>query len=369
MVKGFNKTEFMSYLEKNFSGFENSFLRETVENLVDYGLEHQNVSLDQFCYWLSDLLPEVVFNEVAAFMDDDRLTTASKAVKQLYLFNQSEPKTYFTVRDVFGDDVGEKFYPSFEIASKKFKECCDASNVVEDINVDGLMLGMVFQTAEKTHKCVLLQNVVTEYGENILKPMHDNISWDSLVVPEIELAALKAKQLVYCFDQQIQGRIDELEKKLGVYERGDDTSGDLFVGKWRVHLVPTGKHYGLDNRMINEKELTLVEFYDCSTDKDSFPNGQFVNRYSVYGLLDERSASSPFYLMQYGLCLNGECPKEWTVSGDEMRSVYNWLKNQSLKECDVPKPSLNQYIGAAKDKNKEAAAVSRPSQKKEDLTK
>jgi hypothetical protein len=59
MKKGFNKQAFMAYLEKAINGFDNHFLRETVENLIDYGLKHEHVSKDQFCYWLSDLLPDI----------------------------------------------------------------------------------------------------------------------------------------------------------------------------------------------------------------------------------------------------------------------------------------------------------------------
>lgn len=78
---GFDNIGFMGYLEKSFSGFDNTFLRELVQNLVEYGLMHERVSRDQFCYWLSDLLPEVSFGEVAAFMSDESLTTSGKAEK------------------------------------------------------------------------------------------------------------------------------------------------------------------------------------------------------------------------------------------------------------------------------------------------
>lgn len=82
MSKGFNKDGFMSFLEKSFFGFNNSFLRETVENLIDYALKHENHSLDQVCYFLSDMLPEVEFAEVAMFMDDSMLTAHGREVKQ-----------------------------------------------------------------------------------------------------------------------------------------------------------------------------------------------------------------------------------------------------------------------------------------------
>lgn len=79
---GFEDVGFMGYLEKSFNGFDNTFLRGLVENLIEYGLMYERVSKDQFCYWLSDLLPEVSFGEVAAFMDDDSLTANGKWEKQ-----------------------------------------------------------------------------------------------------------------------------------------------------------------------------------------------------------------------------------------------------------------------------------------------
>lgn len=83
MKKGFDEVGFMEFLENEFSGFENSFLRETVGNIIDYGLEHNHNSLDQFCYWLSDILPEVEFKEVVLYMDDAHLTGYGKEQKRL----------------------------------------------------------------------------------------------------------------------------------------------------------------------------------------------------------------------------------------------------------------------------------------------
>jgi hypothetical protein len=71
---GFNKQGFMEYLELSFNGFENSFLRNLVKNLIEYANKHERVSKDQFCYFVSDLLPEVEFGEVAMFMNDGSLT-------------------------------------------------------------------------------------------------------------------------------------------------------------------------------------------------------------------------------------------------------------------------------------------------------
>ena len=82
MPNGFDKQMFMNFLEQSFLGRENPFFRETISNLIDYALEHCNHSLDQACYFLSDMLPEVEFAEVAMFMDDSMLTAHGREVKQ-----------------------------------------------------------------------------------------------------------------------------------------------------------------------------------------------------------------------------------------------------------------------------------------------
>lgn len=81
MYKGFDAEKFMSYLEREFYGMENSMLRKIVENLIDYGHKHEQISKDQFVQWLANMIPEVTFGEVAAFMEDDCLTESGKMRK------------------------------------------------------------------------------------------------------------------------------------------------------------------------------------------------------------------------------------------------------------------------------------------------
>lgn len=82
MLDSFDKDRFMEYLESEFSGFDNSFLRSTVRNLIDFGMEHHNHSLDQLGYFLSDILPELEFGEIAMFIDDSYLTRDGQAEKR-----------------------------------------------------------------------------------------------------------------------------------------------------------------------------------------------------------------------------------------------------------------------------------------------
>jgi hypothetical protein len=74
MENGFDRQGFVEYMNNAFDGFDQPFVRNLVDNVIEYGLKHERVSKDQFCYWLSDMIPEVEFGEVAMFIDDASLT-------------------------------------------------------------------------------------------------------------------------------------------------------------------------------------------------------------------------------------------------------------------------------------------------------
>ena len=78
MEKGFNAEKFMAYLEQEFNGMENCMLRQIVENLINYGHKHEQISKDQFVQWLAD-------------MEDDCLTENGKREKQAALKNIKWP--------------------------------------------------------------------------------------------------------------------------------------------------------------------------------------------------------------------------------------------------------------------------------------
>lgn len=80
-MKNFNKENFMEYLKNNFNGFENSFLRDTVENIVSYAFKCCGHTLDAPAYFISDMLPEIEFSEVAMFCDDTILTRNGQRAK------------------------------------------------------------------------------------------------------------------------------------------------------------------------------------------------------------------------------------------------------------------------------------------------
>lgn len=89
MYKGFDENNFMAYLEATFDGFDNCFLRELVQNVIDYAQKWEHVGKDQFAYFISDMLPEVEFGEVAMFCEDSILTADGQRMKREAIINYS----------------------------------------------------------------------------------------------------------------------------------------------------------------------------------------------------------------------------------------------------------------------------------------
>ena len=84
MGNGFDKDGFMSWLKEEFPGVVDTHWNcDLVENILKYALKHESVSKDQFAYFVSDMLPEVDFLEVARFCDNGKLT--NQTLKQLNL--------------------------------------------------------------------------------------------------------------------------------------------------------------------------------------------------------------------------------------------------------------------------------------------
>ena len=93
----FDKDGFMDYLKNEFGEFESSFLCGTVRNLIDFGLKHHHNAYDQFCYFLSDILPQVEFGDVAMYMDDSCLSRQGIRLKNDALAKQGQ--------EIDGDEV------------------------------------------------------------------------------------------------------------------------------------------------------------------------------------------------------------------------------------------------------------------------
>lgn len=110
-------------------------------------------------------------------------------------------------------------------------------------------------------------------------------------------------------------------------EQEQDGLPDLLTGKWRVHLVTPGAHYGLEGALTYTQEdadrhgsgLPLVEFYDISQDPIIFPGGQFVSRYYMDTLLGHDGYGTPLSQMK-AFSLDLGIPA-WTVSGSDLEAI------------------------------------------------
>lgn len=141
-----------------------------------------------------------------------------------------------------------------------------------------------------------------------------------------------------------------------------DPLADLTTGKWRVHLVLPGEHYGRGDVLTYEQEdadkhgsLPLVEFYDVSQDPVRFPGGQFVSRYYMDTLLgtDSLKLGVPIRDMR-ALSLDGNIPA-WTVSGDNLKRVADWLDtaHESLQAQAAEGHRFDYQMLAARDAGRE----------------
>ncbi len=85
MIKGFDKDGFMTWLKDEFPGvIDTHWNYDLVENIIDYALEQKNTGDDELPIFLSSVLPEIEYTEIAKFCDEDLLSSFTKEfLKQL----------------------------------------------------------------------------------------------------------------------------------------------------------------------------------------------------------------------------------------------------------------------------------------------
>ena len=84
----FDREGFCRYMSDTFN--MDRFAREMAENIIDYGIRNLNHGKDDLAYFISDIIPEVEFKEVAGFCDDQILTDTGKAAKQEFLKDKQD---------------------------------------------------------------------------------------------------------------------------------------------------------------------------------------------------------------------------------------------------------------------------------------
>lgn len=76
MKNGFNKEGFMNWLKEEFPGVIDAHWNyDLVENIIDYVIDNKNTSDDELAIFLSSMLPEIEYTEIAKFCDEDMLSS------------------------------------------------------------------------------------------------------------------------------------------------------------------------------------------------------------------------------------------------------------------------------------------------------
>ena len=236
-------------------------------------------------------------------------TEVERAFAKVQQYYRDSLPIRFYVKDNTNDEP-EQFFESFDAALKAYDELPsrDAYFSLHVSDEQGRGLG--------SHLCY--RDV--KGGERIC-------SFGKFFLEQYPHGALAHSLMVlsrYPNDMNAWNLRDKAEAALGITDRIVDYSKDLLVGKWRVHIVPTGGRHGTHNQVINEGK-PIVEFYDTSVKDDAFArNGQYVASYRIDSFLgtDNRWGG---WKPGNNLMLYTDIP-QWTVSAAEMDEVVSYLK-------------------------------------------
>lgn len=85
MKNRFNKEGFMKWLKEEFPGvIDIHWNYNLVEHIIDYAMENKNTGDDELAIFLSSMLPEIEYIEIAKFCDEDMLSNFTlEFLKQL----------------------------------------------------------------------------------------------------------------------------------------------------------------------------------------------------------------------------------------------------------------------------------------------
>lgn len=265
----------------------------------------------------------------------------------------NEPKIeYFTMSTEIDAHLTSEHVSSIEEALEVYKNFGEAGK--------GKALYYSISDGKEEHHDILLESWDGQKSVSMIsfKELEENALIKNNT--ELQLAVVKAMQEVYSFDEKLWNKRTELEKQLGIFDRVVDNTKDLISGKWRVHLVKEGEHYGANNSLVHNEKDPLVEFWDMSTDKAKFSEGQFVSRYYLSTLLDNKWGSSLDEMVagNRAFCLDADVPS-WIVAPADLKDIAAWLKEKDV-QLNRKEP-LKEQINAAD--------IKRASQSKETIDK
>ena len=179
-------------------------------------------------------------------------------------------------------------------------------------NSDGEYIIVPYPAAEEKLKRTVSYN---ELKHNIRIASFDSV--DGAVVANARVE--KPRDHKNMKVSSIRGTFEVIEECPKFIEKEFDfgKKNGSYSGKWKVRLVKKGEKYGREYCITNDKN-TIVEFYDMTVDKNSFPIGQFVARYNLETLLERNKC---------GLCLDGSV-SAWSINSECYEMIDRWLKKQ-----------------------------------------
>lgn len=84
----FDREAFIKHIVKKSESDGNErlyiFAVRFLERVIDYGIEHKNVSKNQLAYFLHEIIPDVEFAEIVAYCANDILTNNARHEKYNY---------------------------------------------------------------------------------------------------------------------------------------------------------------------------------------------------------------------------------------------------------------------------------------------
>lgn len=96
--------------------------------------------------------------------------------------------------------------------------------------------------------------------------------------------------------------------------------------RFTIRTVKRGDGYGVDDRIIHDRDDPIVEFYDLDYAEKFGPRGQFVSRYSASTLAHHADGR--------GLDLDGGVPS-WTFDASSLTPVLDLARTLHGRCTDV----------------------------------
>lgn len=316
----------------------NNVINDVVNDIVKVCTEHTSTGNWYVSYNdVSDLISEEDFLKYFDFIRDELLSR-----EEVLELNVTENREFDVT---FGLD----YCPNYE--------WCDGDEVIFDMTENEWEQNYVTKPVEQPYSMARKSDLLDFALTNIQKRLEHDSEDRILEVAEFfgisveDLARLELPAAKHTLEE-IRNRNNISFTEIGTLGGKDKeqtdipfykTDNELFVGNWRVEIVPPKSRYGRSNQLTNDSDKYIVQFFDLRhIDPVYSPNGQFTGgQYYADTLLDDEAWRKGDY--SKGLCLDADIP-EWTVSGKEMEIVMDFVSENVMGK---EKSSLEDIISSA----------------------